>query len=121
MPKKSLVLLHSGFEELEAIAPIDLLRRAGIAVITASVDGKVTVTSKGGISIQADSTLEAEKDTLFDAIIIPGGPGIFDIRNNTEIESLILRHYNESKCIACICASPLIPLDLGLNLSLIHI
>lgn len=117
MPKKSLVLLHSGFEELEAITPIDLLRRAGIAVITASVDGKVTVTSKGGISIQADSKLEAEKDTLFDAIILPGGPGIFNIRNNIEIESLILRHYNESKCIACICASPLIPLDLGLNQS----
>lgn len=117
MPIKALVILHTDFEEIEAVAPIDLLRRSGIEVTTASVTGSTEVKSSGSIWIRADDFFEALKDKVFDALIIPGGPGISNIRTNPEIKSFILKHYEQNKCLACICAAPLMLLDLGLNAS----
>ena len=68
------VLLGTGFEETEAIAPIDLLRRAGISVLTAGVDGKA-VTGSHGITVEADITLEQMDLTDLDMIVLPGGLG----------------------------------------------
>ena len=115
MPIKALLLLHSGFEEIEAVAPIDLLRRSGIDIQTASIETALDVKSKGSIWIRADQFFETLKEELFDAILLPGGPGIAKIRNNPKIESFILNHYHQNKCIACICAAPLILYDLGLH------
>ena len=115
MKKEVLILLHPGFEEIEAITPIDLLRRAGLVVHTASTSNQIEVQSKGGILIKADSLLSDHEHSLYDALIIPGGPGIFKIRDHNLVQKKIREFHDAEKCIACICAAPLLLLDQGLN------
>ena len=74
------------FEEIEAITPIDLLRRAGMIVHTASTSNQLEVLSKGGIQIKADSLLSDHEHSLYDALVIPGGPGIFKIRDHSLVQ-----------------------------------
>ena len=69
------VLLGTGFEETEAIAPIDLLRRAGVQVLTVGVNGK-TVVGGHGIGVVADITLDEMDLTAMDMIVLPGGLGM---------------------------------------------
>ena len=115
MKKEVLILLHPDFEEIEAVTPIDLLRRAGIIVHTASTSNQLEVISKGGIQIKADSLLSDHDHSLYDALIIPGGPGIFKIRSHSLVQKKIREFYNSGNCIACICAAPILLLDQGLN------
>ena len=115
MKKEVLLLLHPNFEEIEAITPIDLLRRADIIVHTASTSNELEVQSKGGIRIKADSLLSEHETNLYDALVIPGGPGIFQIRNHSMVQKMIRKFHNSNKCIACICSAPLLLLDQGLN------
>ena len=115
MKKEVLILLHPGFEEIEAVTPIDLLQRAGIIVHTASTSDKLQVLSRGGIQIKADSLLSDHEHSLYDALVIPGGPGIFKIRDHNLVQQKIREFHNSEKFIACICAAPLLLLDQGLN------
>lgn len=115
MKKEVLVILHPGFEEIEAVTPIDLMRRAGITVHIASSNNEFLIQSKGRMEIKADSFLSDHENSLYDALIIPGGPGIFEIRNNCTIQKTIRKYHNLEKCIACICAAPLLLLDQGIN------
>ena len=115
MKKEVLILLHPGFEEIEAVTPIDLLRRAGIVVYTASTSDQLEVQSKGDIIIKADSLLSDHEHNLYDSLIIPGGPGIFKIRDHNLVQKKIREFHDAEKCIACICAAPLLLLDQGLN------
>lgn len=115
MKTEALIVLHPDFEEIEAVTPIDLLRRAGIIVHTASTNNDLILQSKGSIQIKADSLLSDHEDNLYDALIIPGGPGIFQIRHHSMIQKKIREYHNLKKCIACICAAPLLLLDQGLN------
>ena len=115
MKKEVLILLHPGFEEIEAVTPIDLLRRAGLVVHTASTSNQIEVQSKGGILIKADRLLNDHENSLYDALIIPGGPGIFKIRDHNLVQKKIREFHDAEKCIACICAAPLLLLDHGLN------
>lgn len=115
MQKTVLIILHPEFEEIEAITPIDLLRRAGFQVVTASTTDSHSVISRGALTLQADSLLRDHGATVFDALVIPGGPGIFKIRSDEQIKILIERHNAQKKHIACICAAPLLLLDLGYN------
>ena len=71
MKKRVLVTLAEGFEEIEALAPVDILRRAGAEVVLAGVNGEV-ITGGHGIKVVADAKIE-DVDTDFDAIILPGG------------------------------------------------
>lgn len=115
MTKSALVILHSGFEELEAVAPIDLMSRAGIDTTLAAIGDSLTVTGRSNISIEADLKLkELSEKSLFDIVVLPGGPGINQIRNHDGICNLFRRHVTEGKCIACICAAPLLLQDAGL-------
>ena len=104
MKKEVLILLHPDFEEIEAVTPIDLLRRAGIIVHTASTSNQLTVQSRSGIQIKADSLLTDHESSLYDALIIPGGPGILKIRAHSLVQKKISDYHNSEKCIACICA-----------------
>ena len=115
MKKEVLILLHPDFEEIEAITPIDLLRRAGLVIRTASTSDQLEVLSKGGILIKADSLLSDHEHSLYDALIIPGGPGIFKIRDHDLVQKKIREFHDAKKLIGCICAAPLLLLDLGLN------
>ena len=115
MAKNILVLIHSEFEEIEAITPIDLFRRAGYHVTTASTSNEIKICGKSSILIKADCLLKDLIHDKYDAIVIPGGPGVFKIRNQKSIQELIKKFHNQKKLIGCICAAPLLLLDIGLN------
>jgi len=120
MAKKAIVLLADGFEDVEAVTPIDYLRRAGIEVTTASISDSLTVTSKwGGIKMTATSTLaEVTKQEInsYDAIILPGGmPGTASLAASKETGSLVKDMAANGKLVCAICAAPALVLaPLGL-------
>ena len=109
------VLLGTGFEEIEAIAPVDLMRRAGIAVLTVGVNGK-TVFGGHGIGIEADITLDQMDLTDLEMIVLPGGlGGVASIRaSKPAMQALDFAHKN-GKFIAAICAGPTVLADLHIT------
>ena len=120
MPKKALVLLADGFEDVEAVTPIDYLCRAGVEVTTASISESLTVTSKwGGIKLIADTTLiELAEQGVggWDAVIVPGGmPGAANLAASKETGSFLKDMAAAGKLICAICAAPAVVLSpLGL-------
>jgi 4-methyl-5(b-hydroxyethyl)-thiazole monophosphate biosynthesis len=114
MTLRALCILHPGFEEIEAITPIDLLRRAGVEVTVAGIHGIGLVEGKNGIRVQASESLEEVKEDHFDLILLPGGPGISHIRNHPTLSLLLRNSAEKDVWLACICAAPLLLLDAGL-------
>ena len=113
MPKV-LVPLAQGCEEIEAVTIIDLLRRAGIEVISASLDGQPIRASRGVVLI-ADSTLESVLHQEFDMIVLPGGqPGTNNLKADSRIAALLNKMALEEKWIAAICAAPSVLAAAGL-------
>jgi len=109
-----LCLLASGFEELELIAPVDLLRRAGAEVVMASVTDSIHVTGRNGITMHADATL-AQTDTKgFDMLLLPGGPAVGSLRDDGRAASLAKVFSAAGLPVAAICAAPLVLHDAGL-------
>lgn len=109
MRKKALIILANGFEEIEAITVIDILRRAGIEVITAGIND-TKVQGSHGITVIADKTLPAIKGD-FDACVLPGGmPGAANLASSENVKSFIKQMDKNGKIIAAICASPAIVL-----------
>ena len=105
MAKQVLMVLADGFEEIEAITPVDVLRRAGLEVTLAGLSGK-TVTGAHNIKFQADITLDEYKD-LPDAIVLPGGMlGAQNLGRSPKVLELIKKVYNENKLVGAICAAP---------------
>jgi 4-methyl-5(b-hydroxyethyl)-thiazole monophosphate biosynthesis len=109
-----LTILPEGFEELEAIAPIDLLRRAGVDVIVAALGETLHVTGRNGITLHADTTLASVGDRLFDLLFLPGGPGVKLLREDVRVRSAVLAHQSADRWIAAICAAPTVLNDAGL-------
>ena len=100
------VLLGTGFEETEAIAPIDLLRRAGVEVLTVGINGK-TVFGGHGIGVEADILLGEMDLTNMDMIVLPGGlGGVASIRASKEAMDAISFAYENGRYVAAICAGP---------------
>jgi 4-methyl-5(b-hydroxyethyl)-thiazole monophosphate biosynthesis len=120
MAKKAIVLLADGFEDVEAVTPVDYLRRAGIEVTAASISENMTVTSKwGGIKIIAGATLtELVKQGAngWDAVIVPGGmPGAANLAASKETSALLKDMAADGKLVCAICAAPALVLaPLGL-------
>ena len=105
MTKKALVILAEGFEEIEAVTSIDILRRSGIKVTIAGL-GNLKIKGSNGINIIADRIIE-EIDTNFDACILPGGlTGASNLSSSEKTKSIIKEMNNQGKIIAAICASP---------------
>lgn len=103
---KVLVPLANGFEELEAITIIDLLRRAGIEVITAGLDEKPVTASRKNVLIP-DTSIDKVNPDEFDMVILPGGlPGADNLRDSPQIQSILQHQYQNNKPIAAICAAP---------------
>lgn len=110
----ALVILPEGFEEMEVVAPVDLMRRAGIDVTLASLDDHTEVTGRNGIKLQADTTLAAVGTKCFDLLFIPGGPGVKLLRADTRVRTAVLAHAAAGRWIAAICAAPTVLNDAGL-------
>jgi 4-methyl-5(b-hydroxyethyl)-thiazole monophosphate biosynthesis len=124
MTKKAIVLLAEGFEEVEAVSPIDYLRRAGIEVTIAAIGNyetshRLSVKGARGIQINADTTLaELIKNGVgsYDAVIAPGGmPGAANLAASKETSTLLKDMAVSGKLVCAICASPAVVLaPLGL-------
>ena len=109
------MLLGTGFEETEAIAPLDLLRRANIQVQTVGVNGK-TVYGGHGIGIEADITLAEMDLTQLEMIILPGGlGGVASTRASKEAMAALQFAWENGKFVAAICAGPTVLADLGIT------
>jgi len=109
-----LVPLAQGCEELEAVTIIDLLRRAGITVITAGLDNKPVKASRGTVLIP-DTTLDAVMAQEFDMIVLPGGlPGADHLNQDPRIHTLLKQLAKADKYTAAICAAPKVLASVGL-------
>lgn len=109
------MLLGTGFEETEAIAPLDLLRRANVDVLTVGINGK-TVFGGHGIGITADITLEEMDLTQLEMIILPGGlGGVASVSACQEALNALRFAYNNNKFVAAICAGPTVLAKLGIT------
>ena len=103
---KVLVLLAQGCEELEAITVIDLLRRAGIEVVTAGLQTGAVTASRGTVLVP-DSTLDTELDQTFDMVVLPGGlPGARYLEEDRRVRDLLLHQASAGRYVAAICAAP---------------
>ncbi len=102
------VFLAKGFEELEALAPVDVLRRAGVEVKTVGVTGK-QVRGSHGIAVNCDITVNEADFNNLDGIILPGGlPGTTNLEADETVQRFIDFAAENSKIIGAICAAPMI-------------
>lgn len=113
MPKKVLVPLAEGFEEIEAVVIIDVLRRAEIEVRTASVSEiEKTVIGAQGIPIVADILLSEIIEQQFDLIVLPGGmPGAKNLADSDSLIKLLKKQFSNNGLIGAICAAPAVVLQ----------
>jgi len=110
MQKNVLVPVANGSEELETVAIVDVLRRAGALVTLASV-GQLEVTASKGVRLVADRVLATSLDHLYDVVALPGGmPGSEHLRDSQELIELLKRQRAEGRFYAGICAAPAVAL-----------
>lgn len=106
--KRVLVPLAEGFEELEAVTIIDILRRAGIEVVVASLAGS-PVAGAHGIRLAADTPLDALGGQEFDMVALPGGmPGAENLKQDVRIAGIIKQMHAAGRPVAAICAAPMV-------------
>ena len=108
-----LAILPEGFEEIETVAPVDLLRRAGIDVVLASLGVDLPVRGRSGIVLHADTTLNHCLAEDFDCLFLPGGPGVKILRTDDRVKTLVRSFSGKGRWIAAICAAPAVLMDLG--------
>jgi protein deglycase len=113
-PPTLLVILADGFEEIEAVTPIDVLRRAGAEVTVAAVGDGIHVSGRSGITFHADTTLAAVEGSRFDCVVLPGGPGVGRLRGDARVSAIVKRQHSEGGWIAAICAAPVVLKDAGI-------
>lgn len=109
MKKKSLIFLADGFEEVEALTVVDLLRRAGIEIDMVSITGKQQVTGAHGIAVQADVLFEQADFANADALVLPGGmPGTRNLETFAPLIEALKQADQAGKLLCAICAAPLV-------------
>jgi len=105
-PPTAAIILANGFEEIEAISVIDILRRAQIDIRTLGLDN-THIQGAHGIKIETDSQLEDSINDSYDILILPGGePGTTNLENSALLKNLLLKQHTSKKWIAAICAAP---------------
>ena len=105
--KKAVMLFAEGFETVEALMVVDLLRRGGVEVMMASITEDDWVVSSHGVNVEMNSTL-GEVDVLsYDAIILPGGmPGTLNLGESEAVKKAVLAMNDAGKIVSAICAAP---------------
>ncbi len=110
---KVYVFLANGFEEVEALAPVDLLRRAGAEVLMLGVNGKTAVGARG-IEVVCDKEIDEIKE-IPDCVILPGGnPGYINLSKSEKVKEITMAAFGEEKIIAAICAAPTVLSSYGI-------
>lgn len=104
---KVLTILAEGFEETEAIIPVDVLRRLNVEVVTAGLTGE-KITGAHNVAWEADTVLENTDITEFDAVILPGGmPGSANLRESDKVMEVLKKASEGGKLLCAICAAPI--------------
>ena len=108
------VFLADGFEIIEALSPVDMLRRAGIEVKTVGVTGEI-VEASCGVKVTADVKSDDVNIDLAQAVVIPGGlPGVTNLENSDFVKNCVLKAADAGKFVCAICAGPSLVGKLGL-------
>jgi protein deglycase len=107
------LFLAAGFEEIEALATVDILRRAGCDLVTVGVGGR-KVTGSHNIEVTADLNVNEAQINSIDMIVLPGGPGTSNLEKSSFVREAILYCAENDKYIAAICAAPSILGHMGL-------
>jgi protein deglycase len=107
--KKVFIHLAEGFEEIEALAPVDILRRAGCEVTMVSVTGKNEVTSSRGVRVIADKLFEEMNYNEADMLVLPGGmPGSKNLDEHEGLKAKLMEASKHGKLLGAICAAPMV-------------
>lgn len=109
--KTSYLFLAEGFEEIEALTVVDVMRRAGMEVVTVSIDGKPTVKGAHNITVTADALIDKIDTSDAEWLILPGGmPGSTNLAANATLSDMLQQHNLRQGRIAAICAAPAVVL-----------
>lgn len=118
----AVVLLAEGFEDIEAVTVIDVLRRGGVDTVTASIGESSEVASAHGIVMRADRRLCDLESELFDAVVLPGGmPGTANLADSPLVADFLKRHADAERLICAICAAPTVLVSAGVLPAGVHI
>ena len=111
----ALVPLAKGFEDIEAVAVIDILRRGGVDVMPAAIGPSLEVESAHGIVMKAEAMFADVADEAYDAIILPGGgEGTENLKNSDALIRRLVRQREEGGLLCAICAAPTVLQEAGL-------
>jgi len=106
--KKVAVILADGFEEIEALTSVDVLRRAGVVVSVVGLND-VCVRGTHNIVVKADVTLREMRELNYDAVVLPGGlPGASNLANDADLKEILRKFDKDGKLICAICAAPMV-------------
>ena len=109
------LFLATGFEDIEALAPLDIIRRAGLDITTVSITGEKIVYSAHGVGVVADALLADVDLSGADMLVLPGGlPGSTNLDECEPLRQAILKHHAEGKPLAAICAAPMVYGHMGI-------
>ncbi len=104
---KAYVFLADGFETVEALAVVDILRRAGVETVTVGVSQKSEIISAQNITVRADRMLDEEDYTDADIVFLPGGmPGTRNLEADEKVLNIVKKQYESGKIVTAICAAP---------------
>lgn len=113
--KNIFVFLADGFEEIEGLTSVDLLRRTEANVVTVSVTGRKEVRGTHDITVLADEVFDSGKDYTADAVILPGGlPGTDNLRAHEGVKKAVMENFKKGNLVCAICAAPSIFGDMGI-------
>lgn len=113
MDKKIFLFLANGFELLEAMAPLDVFRRAGLNITTVSLNENLEVESAQKVLIKADKKIDEVDFSNGDCVILPGGfPGYINLRENVKVVEIVKTYLKNGKIVGAICGAPTV---LGVN------
>ena len=108
--------ISNGTEEVEALIPVDVLRRAGVEILMVSTTGEQIVTTAHGVNIVADAMIEDIDVSDADLLMIPGGlPGAENLCNHPLVREAIKKQNDAGKLVSAICAGPMIFGSLGIS------
>jgi len=108
MNKTALVILTDHFEEIEAVTPIDILRRADVETVVASRTSSISVKGRSSITMHADCLLENVPARAWDIVILPGGPGYTELRDDARVLDIVRNQVAAKRLVGAICAAPVV-------------